>query len=83
MVRYVGVGVGLGGNVLVRHAMRYPERVISLVLVNTLCTSAGWIEWGYQKRNINHLKQHGITQVLSADSPKDDLSRTNNCVYFS
>jgi protein NDRG1 len=63
IVRYVGLGVGLGGNVLLRHALKYPERVDSLVLVNTLCTATGWIEWGYQKRNIGQLRQSGVTQV--------------------
>lgn len=33
------------------------------MLINTLTTAPGWIEWGYQKRNINHLRQHGMTQV--------------------
>jgi hypothetical protein len=42
---------------------QYPERVDSLMLINTLTTAPGWIEWGYQKRNINHLRQHGMTQV--------------------
>jgi len=63
VVRYIGIGVGLGGNVLIRHALQYPERVDSLMLINTLTTAPGWIEWGYQKRNINHLRQHGMTQA--------------------
>jgi pimeloyl-ACP methyl ester carboxylesterase len=58
------VGVGMGGNILLRHALKYAERVDSLMLVNTLITSCGWIEWGYQKRNINQMRQHGITQTV-------------------
>ncbi|XP_040569855.1 protein NDRG3 [Lepeophtheirus salmonis] len=65
IVRYVGIGVGLGGNVLLRHAYRYPERLHCLVLVNTLCTVPGWVEWGYQKRNVNHLRNHGVTQAVT------------------
>jgi len=64
VVKYIGVGVGLGANVLIRHAFLYPERVDSLLLVNATSTKAGWIEWGYQKRNANHLKNHGITQPV-------------------
>ena len=64
VVKYIGLGVGLGGNVLVRHALNYPERVDSLILVNTNCTAGGWMEWAYQKRNCNHLKQHGVTQAV-------------------
>ena len=64
VVKYIGLGVGLGGNVLIRHALQYPERVDSLVLVNTVSTAGGWIEWGYQKRNVSHLRQHGVTQAV-------------------
>ena len=63
VVKYVGLGVGLGANVLLRHALKYPERVDCLCVVNATCQAGGWIEWAYQKRNISHLKQHGVTQV--------------------
>ena len=33
-----------------------------LVLVNAVCTPPGWIEWGYQKMNVRHLKTSGMTQ---------------------
>ena len=55
--------MGLGANVLTRHSLAYPERVEAMMLVNTCTTKAGWVEWGYQKRNVNHLRTHGITQV--------------------
>lgn len=64
VVTYVGIGVGLGANVLIRHAAQYPERVDSLLLINATCSAPGWIEWGYQKRNVNHLRQHGVTQAV-------------------
>jgi pimeloyl-ACP methyl ester carboxylesterase len=64
LVRYIGVGVGLGANVLVRHALAYPERVDSLMLVNTQTTTAGWVEWGWQKRNVSHLRSTGVTQQV-------------------
>lgn len=76
VVRYVGLGVGLGGNVMLRHALKYPERVDSLVLVNTLCTAPGWIEWGYQKRNVQQMRQHGVSQVRKR-APSTDLSYQN------
>lgn len=47
---------------LIRHALKYPERVDSLMLVNALCTKPGWIEWAYQKRNIREMRLHGIMQ---------------------
>lgn len=63
-VRYIGIGVGLGANVLIRHANKYPERVDSLMLINGGCSAPGWIEWGYQKRNVSHLRNHGVTQAV-------------------
>ena len=38
IVKYIGIGVGLGSNVLTRHALSYPERVECMMLVNT-CTT--------------------------------------------
>lgn len=64
IVKYIGIGVGLGANVLTRHALAYPERVECLALVNTVITKAGWVEWGYQKRNISHMRTTGITQPV-------------------
>jgi len=64
VVRYIGIGVGMGANVLMRHALKYPERVDSLMVVNGACSAPGWIEWGYQKRNVNHMRNHGITQAV-------------------
>ena len=57
-------GVGLGANVLTRHALAYPERVEAMMLVNTCTTKAGWVEWGCQKRNISHMRTTGITQTV-------------------
>ena len=54
IVRYIGLGVGLGSNVLTRHALAYPERVECMMLVNTCTTKAGWVEWGYQKRSVGN-----------------------------
>merc|ERR1712226_1639106 len=56
LVRYIGIGIGLGANVLVRHALQYPERVDSLMVANACSGKAGWVEWGYQKRNVSHLR---------------------------
>jgi len=64
IVKYIGVGVGLGANVLMRHSLVYPERVDSMMLVNACTTTAGWIEWGYQKRNVSHLRTSGVTQAV-------------------
>ncbi|KAB7507112.1 Protein NDRG3 [Armadillidium nasatum] len=58
---FIGFGVGLGANVLSRYAIKYPQEVDALVVINCSVTQAGWIEWGYQKVNIRHLKAGRMT----------------------
>ncbi|XP_050698095.1 protein NDRG3-like isoform X3 [Eriocheir sinensis] len=58
---FIGFGVGLGANVLSRYATKFPNYVDALVLVNCSSTQAGWIEWGYQKLNIRHLRSGTMT----------------------
>lgn len=64
IVKYIGIGVGMGANILTRHGLAYPERVDCMMLINTWTSKAGWVEWGYQKRNINHMRTQGITQTV-------------------
>lgn len=49
------IGVGLGANVMARVAHNNPDIIDGLFLINPVPTSAGWIEWAYQKRNIYYL----------------------------
>lgn len=58
---FIGFGVGLGANVLARYAVKYPNEVDALALINCCSTQAGWIEWGYQKVNIRHLRSGTMT----------------------
>ncbi|XP_042866225.1 protein NDRG3-like isoform X2 [Penaeus japonicus] len=58
---FIGFGVGLGANILSRYATKYPADVDALVLINCSSTQAGWIEWGYQKLNIRHLRSGTMT----------------------
>ncbi|XP_045464884.1 protein NDRG3 isoform X2 [Harmonia axyridis] len=60
--QFIGFGVGAGANILARYALIYPERVSALCLINCTSTTAGWIEWGYQKLNARHLRSKGMTQ---------------------
>lgn len=46
---FIGFGIGAGANVLSRYALKHPIKVEGLVLVNCVSTTAGWVEWGYQK----------------------------------
>ena len=46
-----------------RIVLQFPDRVDGLMLINTLVTAAGWFEWGYNKRNVRHMTQIGMTPV--------------------
>ncbi|XP_034936596.1 protein NDRG3 isoform X1 [Chelonus insularis] len=58
----IGFGVGVGANILARFALAHPNKVNALCLINCVSTQAGWIEWGYQKLNVRHLRSQGMTQ---------------------
>lgn len=57
----VGMGTGLGANVLVRLAHRRPRLVEGLVLINGDCGTAGWLEWGQHKVNLASLGRAGTS----------------------
>ncbi|XP_022920317.1 protein NDRG3 isoform X2 [Onthophagus taurus] len=59
---FIGFGVGAGANILARYSLKNPNKVAALCLVNCASTTAGWIEWGYQKLNARHLRSKGMTQ---------------------
>merc|ERR1711962_167079 len=56
----MGLGVGMGSNVLCRFAMANPKRVSALIIVNTCGTQSGWVEWGYQKLSNRYLQKYGM-----------------------
>jgi len=40
----IGFGVGLGANVLIRFALKYPSKIYGLILVNCILRSVKWLE---------------------------------------
>ncbi|MFH4973615.1 hypothetical protein AB6A40_000324 [Gnathostoma spinigerum] len=58
---FIGFGVGAGANVMLRYAIQNESKLSALILVNCVATSAGWIEWGYQKMNMSYLRSTGMT----------------------
>lgn len=57
----VCIGVGLGANVMARVAVKNPDIVDGLFLINPVPTTAGWTEWAYQKRNVYYLQNMGVS----------------------
>ncbi|KAF7636888.1 hypothetical protein Mgra_00003627 [Meloidogyne graminicola] len=53
---FIGFGMGAGTNILVRYALKHSNSVDALVLINPILQKAGWIEWFYQKLNLNSLR---------------------------
>lgn len=60
-VHFIGIGVGAGANVLARYAIKHPQHVDALCLVNCTSRVAGWGEWTSQKWNNLQLKWRGMT----------------------
>ncbi|XP_074594605.1 protein NDRG3-like [Brevipalpus obovatus] len=54
---FIGLGVGAGANILSRFALKYPDFVDGLFLINCTSTQASWTEWSYQKLNSHHLRR--------------------------
>ena len=53
----VGLGVGMGANILVRVASRRPRLVDGLILINCNSQTSGWLEWAHHKVNMKALKK--------------------------
>ncbi|XP_065570918.1 protein NDRG3-like [Artemia franciscana] len=62
LTRIIGLGVGVGANILARFATKYPEKVKGLILINTVSTAASWNERWNQKLNAYHLNHTGMGQ---------------------
>ncbi|XP_059439541.1 protein NDL1-like isoform X1 [Corylus avellana] len=58
------LGVTAGAYVLTLFAMKYPERVLGLILVSPLCKAPSWTEWLYNKVLLNLLYFYGMCGVL-------------------
>lgn len=53
----IGLGVGMGANVLLRLATRSQNLVDGLIVVNCNSQTSGWMEWAYHKVNMKALKR--------------------------
>lgn len=65
------LGVGMGANVMARVALKNPDLVDGLFLINPVPTTAGWMEWAYQKRNIYYLNSIGSGLSQLSNGPDD------------
>uniref|UniRef100_A0A7E4ZUN5 NDRG3 n=1 Tax=Panagrellus redivivus TaxID=6233 RepID=A0A7E4ZUN5_PANRE len=62
---FIGFGIGAGANVMLRYALENQNKLDALILVNCSAGKAGWIEWGYQKMNINYLRSNRVTNFTT------------------
>ena len=53
----VGLGVGMGANVLVRLASRRQKLIDGLIVINCNSQTSGWMEWAYHKVNMKAIKK--------------------------
>jgi len=58
--KFVAFGVGAGANVFLRYAVKHQSSLNALILINADCSTAGWLEWGHQKMNVNLLHSKGM-----------------------
>jgi len=69
VVDYLGIkkpvcmGVGAGGNIFTRLALKRPNLVDCLILVNGSCATSSWSDWGYEKMSSHYLKTKGMTNL--------------------
>lgn len=40
----IGFGIGVGANVLLRFALKYPSKIYGLILINCISRGVGWLE---------------------------------------
>jgi len=64
---FIGFGIGAGANVMLRYALNHPQKLDALILINACITRAGWIEWGYQKVNLQMLRSSGTVSSFTID----------------
>jgi len=55
---FVGMGIGLGANILVRLAFRRPKLVNGLILMNCNISKVSWMEWVFQKLHMKSIEKH-------------------------
>lgn len=54
----IGLGQGVGSNVLLRFSLLYPDMMEGLILINPSTDKANWSEWFFQKKNIRAIRNN-------------------------
>ena len=54
----IGLGCGVGSNVLLRFSLKFPELTEGLILLNPSAEKANWSEWFFQKKNIRAIRSN-------------------------
>ncbi|RWS26562.1 Protein NDRG3-like protein [Leptotrombidium deliense] len=61
---FVGIGQGLGANLLSRFALLNPNAVDGLLLLNPTFGTSSWSEWFYQRKNVRVLLNENDSSLL-------------------
>ena len=71
---FIGLGTGVGANILTRFALANPKPVEGLILINANCSQASWRDWFWAKRNIKSL----ISSSSSSPPSSMDVNSSSN-----
>uniref|UniRef100_A0A183BXC3 Protein NDRG3 n=1 Tax=Globodera pallida TaxID=36090 RepID=A0A183BXC3_GLOPA len=78
---FVGIGIGAGANVMLRYAMSQQRLLDALILINATSQKAGWVEWGYQKWNLNGLSDVASLRHIEECNP--DIVQQYHDYFYS
>mmetsp|Transcript_29835 Transcript_29835/g.58435 ORF Transcript_29835/g.58435 Transcript_29835/m.58435 type:complete len:324 (-) Transcript_29835:410-1381(-) len=88
--RFIGMGAGAGGYIMLNFAVRHPEYVQGLILLGATCRKCGWIEWAgkwmsglqlwYLNRNTSW-QNYFLERWFSPKTIKKNLGLVNTYVH--
>ncbi|XP_038216935.1 protein NDRG3-like isoform X2 [Zerene cesonia] len=59
---FIGLGVGVGANILARFAIKEPSKVEAVVLINCTSTAPGWVDYGFFKLASTRMRRTGTCE---------------------
>lgn len=66
ITKFLGVGVGAGGTLLLNYGVKYPRDVSGLVLISATPCVTGWSEWVFSKAALVSLNKLGMNEFAKS-----------------